>query len=532
MKLKHNFYLVLFIFLLLMSNCAKRGRPTGGLKDSIPPLLVHAIPEQNTLNFNTDKIKFLFDEYVKLKDVNKKLVISPPLNTSPIITPVGTASKVITIKLTDTLKPSTTYTFNFGNSVEDNNEGNKLAQFKYVFSTGKYIDSLKLSGMVSDALNDKSLKNIAVMLYPKDSTFNDSVIFKQKPLYVTNTLDSTLFNFTNLKAGNYLLIAIKQKSNNYIYNPKQDQIAFEKEIVTLPTDSTFSLALFKEIPPFKLSKPLEIKKGHLIFGYEGKADSLKVKLLTETTKNFKSLTVFEKGKDTLNYWFTNNKNDSLTFEITNDKFKKEVGVKLRLSKVDSLAIKKLTSDFIGMDEDFILNFSIPITQIDSAKIHLMDQDSLSLPFKIKLDRYKTNLAVIFKKNYDKKYMLEFLPKTFSDIFGKTNDTLFYKFSTKKLEDFGNINLSVAHVTMPTIIELLSDKNEVLQTVTITSDRKLTFTNLLPKKYKLRAVFDKNNNGFWDTGNYMRKIKPEKVEYFNKILELRANWELNETFTLK
>ena len=531
MKFKQNFYLVVFILALLLSNCARRGRPTGGLKDSIPPILVHAIPQQNTLNFKATKIKFLFDEFIKLKDVNKQLVISPPLNVAPIITPTGTASKIITIKLNDSLKPNTTYTFNFGNSVQDNNEGNKLAQFKYVFSTGTYIDSLKLSGNISNAFDDKKLTDISVLLYPKDSTFTDSIIFKEKPLYVTSTLDSTIFNFTNLKAGNYLLVAIKQKNNNYIYNPKQDKIAFEESTVTLPTDSTFTLSLFKEIPPFKLSKPIESKKGHIIFGFEGKADSLNIKLLTKTAEDFKSIAVFEKGKDTLNYWYTNNDIDSLVFDVTNGQFKKEVGVKLRLSKVDTLAIKRLTPSFIGMDEDFVLNSSIPITQIDSSKIHLLDKDSLVIPFKIKLDSYKTNLAFQFKKEYDKKYTLELLPNAFSDIFGKENDTLTYKFSTKKLEDFGTINLSVSNVKMPTIIELLSDKNEVVQRITITSDKKLTFNNLLPKKYKLRAIFDKNNNGLWDTGNYLLKIQPERVEYFSKILELRANWELNEAFIL-
>jgi len=141
-----NVFKILLVLALsvFITNCAKRGRPTGGLKDSIAPILISAFPDHKSIHFKSKKIKISFDEYIKLKDINKQLVVSPPLKYPPIITPVGTASKDINIKLLDTLKENTTYTFNFGNSVVDNNEENKLKRFKYIFSTGTYIDSLKL----------------------------------------------------------------------------------------------------------------------------------------------------------------------------------------------------------------------------------------------------------------------------------------------------------------------------------------------------------------------------------------------------
>ena len=151
--------LLLLLFLsLFITNCAKRGRPTGGKKDSIPPLLVSAEPDHKSINFKAKKVRIDFDEYVKLKDINKQLVISPPLKNAPIITPVGTASKFLNIKILDTLRENTTYTFNFGNSIVDNNEENKLEHFKYVVSTGTYIDSLKFKELLKMHLIKKLMK--------------------------------------------------------------------------------------------------------------------------------------------------------------------------------------------------------------------------------------------------------------------------------------------------------------------------------------------------------------------------------------
>ena len=139
---KSSYQLFCLLFVLVLVSCAKRGSITGGDKDTIAPVLKASFPKNLTTNFNGKEIKLVFDEYVKLKNVNKQLIVSPPMKNQPDILPYN-ASKVITIKIKDTLKPNTTYSFNFGQSIEDNNEANPYSQFKYVFSTGTYIDSLK-----------------------------------------------------------------------------------------------------------------------------------------------------------------------------------------------------------------------------------------------------------------------------------------------------------------------------------------------------------------------------------------------------
>ena len=131
--LKNNIKYILFLLVLLMASCAKRGSITGGLKDTLAPVLKMSFPKNFSTNFKTNEIKLTFDEYIKLKDLNKQLIISPPMKHEPLITPTS-VSKYINIKILDTLQPNTTYSFNFGQSIEDNNEGNPYNQFKYIFS--------------------------------------------------------------------------------------------------------------------------------------------------------------------------------------------------------------------------------------------------------------------------------------------------------------------------------------------------------------------------------------------------------------
>ena len=177
-KTLSNFILAIFIGLIFV-NCANRGRPEGGPKDETPPKVIKSIPENYSINFKADEIEIHFDEYIKIKDLQKQLIISPPMNTQPNITPLGNASKYITIKIFDTLQPNTTYAFNFGNSITDNNEGNPYPFYRYVFSTGDYIDSLTVKGNIVDALLKQPETFVNVALYEVDSTYTDSIIYKE-----------------------------------------------------------------------------------------------------------------------------------------------------------------------------------------------------------------------------------------------------------------------------------------------------------------------------------------------------------------
>ncbi|UJH89975.1 Ig-like domain-containing protein [Antarcticibacterium sp. 1MA-6-2] len=230
--MKKGLQVIFFLIIIFsMAQCAKRGTPTGGEVDTEPPKFLRASPENFTTNFNREEINIYFDEYIKLEKPQEQIIISPPIDPRPEITPMGSPRKYIRIKLNDTtLQDNTTYVFNFGNSVVDNNEGNPLPFFKYVFSTGSYIDSLTVTGTVSDAFLLEPEPFISVMLYERDENFSDSLVFKQQPRYITNTLDSLrTFELTNLKEGTYQLVAVKDRNNDYKYNPGKEKIAFINE---------------------------------------------------------------------------------------------------------------------------------------------------------------------------------------------------------------------------------------------------------------------------------------------------------------
>jgi uncharacterized protein (DUF2141 family) len=525
--------LLLIALGILLGNCAKRGRPTGGPLDSIAPILVSANPDHKSTHFKAKKIKIYFDEYIKLKDVGNQLVISPPQKYDPIITPLGTASKLITIEILDTLDANTTYAFNFGNSVVDNNEENELGNFKYVFSTGSYIDSLTLKGEITDPAVKTPTQGINVMLYEYNTEYTDSIIYKEKPRYIANTLDTTLFEITNLKAGKYLLIALDDSNGNKIYDPKVDKIGFVNDTIILPTTKLFNFPLFKEVPNFKAIKPKEVTKGHLIFGYYGDPKGVKIDLLTPKNDDFISEINIEKDADTINYWYTGLEADSLNFRVSKDDFIEEFTLKPRTSKVDSLTITKSTTSVLHLTDTFSIATNIPIINSNKSFISIQDQDSIDVDFEVIVSKSKTKMYLNFEKKYNTKYNFTLLPNTLTDVFGAVNDSLAFQLTTKSPEDYGILNITiVSEKKSGFIVELINSKGDVIRTKKIDTPQTVNFNFLVPGKYLVRAIVDKNRNGKWDTGDFLTKRQPEEIVYFEKEIEIIANWDLNEPFIVK
>ena len=316
--MKNYIKIFAILFFILIASCAKRGSISGGLKDTIAPVMKVSLPKNFSTNFTGKTIKLTFDEYVKLKNVNKQLIVSPPMTTAPDILPT-TASKYITINIKDTLQPNTTYSFNFGQSIEDNNEGNPYKQFKYVFSTGSYIDSLKLSGKIKDAIDKKTDNFVSVLLYEINEKYNDSVVYKQKPRYVTNTLDSaTTFQLENLKAGKYLLVAMKDINGNFKFDSKTEKIGFHKQYVSIPNDTLYEIELFKEKQAFKSVKPSQSSNNRALLGYSGDYKGAKVTLKKGNVIIPSMVSKFQE-KDSVQVWFKRADMDSVSVNVTKDK---------------------------------------------------------------------------------------------------------------------------------------------------------------------------------------------------------------------
>jgi len=531
-----KFKLLIFIIglSLAVTSCAKRGSITGGLKDTIPPVIVKSSPKNMSTNFSGKEIHIDFSEYIKIKDINKQLIISPPLKNQPNIVPAGSASKFINISIKDTLEPNTTYSFNFGQSITDNNEGNPYSQFRFVFSTGDYVDSLAQAGSIKDAYDLKTDNFVTVMLYEANETYNDSTIYKQKPRYVTNTLDSAVvFSLQNLKAGKYHLFALKDAGSNYVYNPKVDKLAFLDKTITVPSDTLHQLKLFKEKGKYKAVKPTQISSNRLYLGYEGK-DNRDIKVSVKNgagTTDLTTVVTKMPEKDSLQIWLPREQKDSLKVQVTRRDITDNFTVKFKdMKATDSLAVTAVQKGGLHFREKFTLTPATPLVTIDASKIALINKDSIAVPFTQKYDDFNQQLVFDFEKDENQKYNVTILPGAFTDFYGKANDTLVYKLSTRSYADYGNLRIKLENVKrFPAIVQITDAKGKVYASHYTEKETEINFDAILPSKYVLRIIYDDNKNGEWDTGDYLNKIQPEEVIYFPKQIDVRDNWDVEQPF---
>lgn len=523
---------VFFGFTLLNTiACAKRASPTGGAKDSIPPVLINASPKLNTVSFDKKEITLTFDEFITLEKINKQLIISPPLESSQYkIYPVSGASKKVTLRLLDTLLKNTTYTFNFGKSIVDFNESNPNPYLTYTISTGKTIDSLYIKGRIIDAFERKTKRFISLQMYPIDSIFNDSTIYTDKPLYVSSTQDTTIYKFQNLRAGKYTIIALEDKTGNYFFDQNIDKIGYLDHIITLPQDSIIDFRLFKERKKFSWDRANFVNNHHITLAYFGEHKEEPFKMISQVSDSFESLVTKSRISDTLNYWFKGAELDSLKFEFEIKDTLRTKTVFFKNPAKDSLVVSKLTYGSLELKNKLELGSNLPITEVNSEKVIVTNVDTLQIPASLKIQQNYDRVTVDFEVLPNDRYVITLLPNALKDFWGQTHDTIVFKTSTKKIEDYGNINLRIQDNSEdPYIIELLSDNKIIRRYDSPIQGNNYPFELLKRGKYIVRLIRDSNGNKIWDTGNYLQKIQPEEVIYYWKEIDLRANWDMNETF---
>ena len=221
-------YKRIFFFLLIAliaTSCANIVAPTGGVKDTTPPKMISSSPKKGAVNFTDKNFRVNFNEFIKLKD--KEVLVSPPLKTAPKVRLRG---KAFLVNWKDTLKENTTYTFVFGDNIQDITEGNTLNNFQFVFSTGSVIDSLTYSGKVLDAATGNALENVSVLLYKENW---DSIPAKQKPYYLAKTNKDGTFSFNYLKEGKYKIFALKDENYNLLYDLPNEKIGFSDTLISV-----------------------------------------------------------------------------------------------------------------------------------------------------------------------------------------------------------------------------------------------------------------------------------------------------------
>lgn len=541
---------------MLLFSCAQVVAPGGGKKDTTPPRITKYNPDSASINFTSKNILMNFDEFIQLKNLNTQLIISPPLIKTPEIT-VEKKTLSIVFDQDEVLKPNTTYCISFGNSIQDVNESNPIENFKYIFSTGSFIDSLTLKGKVQNGSNLTTEKGIIVMLY---SDFSDSTVYKGQPDYFAKTNADGTFQINNIKAGKYKLTALKDVNTNYKYDGETEIIGFVDAPIDMTEKNTILIDLFQEpVKKVYLKKHSHDSYGKITFVFNQGSDSIRVNLLNNDMKGVQEFLEFSKNKDTLVYWVKNFMKDSLIMQVNNGniildtvEFKCIKMEEALTSKKNPLKLDVLNSpngnQAFDLNRTFYLKFNHPISSWEKGDIPLKE-DTIPLVNKasslhysienetVSIVKWDTTLglkkSVInvegkslahWKENTN--YHLLILPGTFTDIFGLTNDSIKIDFKTKEEKYYGTVKLSITIPDTKTnyIVQLLDEGGNMLREDNITRSKVINYDYLYPRKYRLKLIYDENNNHKWDTGNYLKHVQPEKVIYNSELINIRSNWD--------
>ncbi|MDO4159456.1 MAG: Ig-like domain-containing domain [Prevotellaceae bacterium] len=227
-NLRNALYAILTLTVLTVFSCAKMGSPDGGWYDETPPKIIGSVPEDKSVNVKSQKIIINFNEYIQIDNPSQNVVISPPQLETPEITGQG---KRIIVKMNDSLKANTTYTIDFSDAITDNNESNPLGNYTYSFSTGEHIDTLEVAGYVLNAQDFEPISGTMVGLY---SNLSDTAFTTQPMLRVAKTDSRGKFIIKGIAPGSYHIYALQDADNNFYFNQKSEQIAFNKDVI-VPT---------------------------------------------------------------------------------------------------------------------------------------------------------------------------------------------------------------------------------------------------------------------------------------------------------
>lgn len=535
--------LALFIVVLLASSCALVLTPDGGPKDIIPPRPVSYAHDSAATNFTGNKIVLKFNEYVQLKDLNNQLIISPPLNNEP---DVVIRKREIVITLNDTLLPNTTYSISFGNAIRDITEENILDNFRYVFSTGPVIDSLRISGKVVNASTLAGEKGMLVMLY---ANTGDSVPMKQRPYYFAKTRDDGSFVMTNLKAGKYKLVALDDKNSNYLFDNAAERIAFSNDLIDLrKNNDSINLKIFKEDP----SKQARIKAqqyaaGRFSFAYAVSLKDPQVSFVPELPAGMEMFKEVSVTGDSIDFWFNPILLDSMTFVVRdaatglNDSVTQMMvkpGDKSKRIRTGASDPRKLTINANAINGLFDLGKPLLITSNNPLKVFnpkdfilLKGKDTLKADPTLSANKRLITFNYTFAE--DSSYSLFVKPGAVTDWFGQKNDTIKLNFKIRESRYYGTLKVKLAGLPSGNyLLRVVNDKDIVIRETKITDVTTATFELLPPGSYRLKLIADENNNGKWDSGNYLQHKQPERVIYYINPVKMRSGWDMDVEWIFK
>lgn len=521
-----------------MASCARVGSPVGGAKDSIPPKVIGSNIDSPRVNVPRDirELRIDFDEYITLKDINKQLIISPPLKRISKILPSGMGNKYLLIKWADTLEANTTYNFNFGNAIVDNNEGNALGYYNFAFSTGPKIDSLYISGELKSLFIDQNKKadesNMVIGLYQE----KDSMDYRQKPYYIAKADPDGYFELNYLAPGNYRVLAFEDSNANSVYDIGKEKVGFLKDKITL--DKSLSGLDINLYPSKKPLKYLEMKEipGGILMTFEGNPTDVKVVSLNEKLNDYK--VTHSPKSDSATIWFnapaqnigiTNNEN--LKFSYDNGVKKDSVSLFYRYNAKNEMSIFNNGGNSLAPQKDFVVTSNYFVDKIQPEKWTLVS-DSIKQDFTAEVSEknpFEIHIKSDFKEG--KKYSLTIPKETVSSFFEKNKVSKRFDFEADKIENYGEILVSLENAPEQKFwIQMINENGSVAYSK-YGNEKQINFKSIKPGKYELRMLVDANENGIWDSADFADQIFAEPVYVLDKKIEVRPLWEIRETWRI-
>jgi hypothetical protein len=574
MTILKNIQLIgLFLALATLTNgCANIGALNGGKKDAIPPRVLTARSTPNfQTNFKKQPIKLVFDEYIKLDDVFKQVVISPPLDENPTVESKDSRSVVLTFGKDVVLRENATYTINFGSSVKDLNEGNVAKNLRFVFSTGDHIDSLTVVGRIVDAVSGQPVEGALLMLY---DNFSDTIVRKKKPFYFGRTEKDGIARIENVREGSFKAFALVDKDQNYLFNQDVERIGFPDTLLNVSiinnapqlfpqdtstkrtdglqnapeisektrkdtsktasiaqkTTSNLNIRLFDPIKKPQLMNRETDKYGlvKLVYNQEPTVAKVNFDQIGQTVQT-------EVSKDTLLVYYDLSQETTWNLAVKNDTFPTD-SVRVR-TKGRADFLKKAKLEAINAPKQInkhptkpiVLTFTYPLQNIDNQLIELLDSAKKTVPLSIKRDSTSPR-KLQFNADWQqgKRYTLRVLPNALTDMYGLKNDTVSININVQLKEEFGDLTLKITQLdsTKNYVCQVYGGGGVIEKELYIEQKSKFTarIETIQPDGYTIKIIEDLNKNRRWDTGNYDKHTQPERI--FLKTAEsLRANWEV-------
>lgn len=551
--------------------------PTGGLRDSLPPVYKTSNPLPNSLNFKGDKVEIEFDEYVQLKDGFEKIVVSPPTKSPFVAKAVG---KKVVVEFRDTLMANTTYTVDFSNSIVDNNESNPFNEYFFSFSTGDVLDSLSMSGYL---LNAKDLSPAAGVYVGAYKQHDDSVFVTKAFDRIAKTDENGRFTLRNLEPVPYRVFALNDVNSNYYFDQPGESVAFLDSVFTpvmienvrfdtiykdsVTIDTIKSVRSVKYLPDSIILRLFEEEIVRQSFKKAELTSETTVELYFENYEkqvpeinpvNFVSdnWAVVEPSftTDTIKIWLRDSnvvKLDTLCFELVYQKTDSASNFVEARDTVQLIQNRKKAKRRDDKKQTFLtcsssksvevynlprIEWSAPVDFVQDSVVKVeVQKDTLweMVDFRLVADSAVNARSYLLEAEWEvgASYRLHIDSASVTDIYGNCNDKTELKFRIKNKEEYSTLKFKVQGVADSAFVELLNAKEQVKRVEKLRNGE-VFFKNVHPGEYYARLVVDSDNDGLWTTGKYIENRKPEQVYYFSKTLKLRANWDVEEDWDVK